>query len=315
MKLLFVLCAVCYTNYIYSETLPFSDPIINIIGTAVGTSKKSDDLPYAKDIVQIVKDGINLGKKKKPTKKPKNDKSEESESSSEESSSEESDDLPYAKDIVQIVKDGINLGKKRKPTKKPNDKSEADQSEESDKDNDTTAIKSRRKRLPLQSKFYIHTTIKYETSKTGIASPISITELNLPVSCQTVRATYFLKIQTSHVWYAPSFGFKVPNSKDKLFGTVIWPTHKNGKGVTMYSLIPKYPRYYSLQEKNAVDSELVFDTRLFPSKDIFNTIRIDIEYIGTKSGQLILEMNRDLKGYTGHSLTVLPGSSVVYETY
>lgn len=85
----------------------------------------------------------------------------------------------------------------------------------------------------------------------------------------------------------------------------------------MYQFISENPRYYTLQEKESIDSDLVFDTIIFPSPKAFNTIKIDIEYSShvTSSGQLFLEMNRDLSTSTGHTLTVLPGSSVVYEIF
>lgn len=60
MKLLYLL-VLCV--FVYGENLPFADSILNIVNTAVD-NKNSDGLPYANDIVQIVKDGINLGKHK-----------------------------------------------------------------------------------------------------------------------------------------------------------------------------------------------------------------------------------------------------------
>jgi hypothetical protein len=68
-----------------------------------------------------------------------------------------------------------------------------------------------------------------------------------------------------------------------------------------------------------VDSELAVDTNSFshlPSNKVFNTIKIDIEYRNLgRGGNVIIEMNRDLYGYAGHKLTILTGSSVVWETY
>lgn len=271
---------------IYGKSLPFADSIVNIVGTATGIQKTKGEVPFAKDIIQIVEDGINLGKTSE-----NNDKENEGTNELEEEEEEE-----YTPRVERKHRD-------RTPEKEP------------------LFYRS-------TSKFYIKTSHKYETSNKGVSTPISITELDIRVNpSQTIRATYLLKVQTSHVWYAPSFGFKVPNTGDTLFGTVIWPTHKNGRGVTMYSFMNQNPRYYTLQDQHAIDSELVFDTNTYPSSDVFNTIKIEIEYTSgcwqhrqrhrknNLNGYLSLEMNRDLKGYTGHKLSILPGSSVVYEIF
>lgn len=253
MKVLLIMNLI--TISVYGQDLPFANPIINIVGTAVG-SKKSNDLPYAKDIVQIVKDGINLGIK----------------------------------------------GKNNEP----------EQPELVDQNYEKVKVSH----YQCMSKFYLKTNHKYEILPRGISAPISISELNIKVKpYQTIRASYFLKVQTTHIWYAPSFGFKVPNENDILFGTVSWPNRGGGRGITIYSFVPTDLRYYTLQHNGAIDSELVFDTR--SNKNLFNVIKIDIEYTSNccSNGQLQLEMNRDLKGYSGHTLSVIPGSSVVYEIY
>lgn len=36
--------------------------IVNIVGTATGIQKTKGEVPFTKDIIQIVEDGINLGK-------------------------------------------------------------------------------------------------------------------------------------------------------------------------------------------------------------------------------------------------------------
>ena len=272
--------------------IPFANPIVNIVDTAVNGG--DDKLPYTKDIIQIVNDAITLG-----------DKDVGGGDDEDNDNDDNNDDNDYPKR-------GPKKGK-RPPVQNKGKKQEKH-------GDDYDSIEENDEMLQLTSKFYKKTGRSYTIDSVGVSSPIAISDLAIPVKLkQTIRATYFLKVQTTHVWYGPSFGFLLPNLKDTLVGTALWPTDKNGRKVTMYSFMSANPRFYSNQKQGMVDSELAVDTNSFshlPSNKVFNTIKIDIEYRNLgRGGNVIIEMNRDLYGYAGHKLTILTGSSVVWETY
>lgn len=173
----------------------------------------------------------------------------------------------------------------------------------------------RKTSIPCPLPCLIKTKVSYTISSIGESKPISIKALAIKTfPKETVRASYLLKIHSSNRIYAPSFGFVLPNPNlDNLMGTAMWPTLTNGRGITVYSFMSSKPRFYSNTNHGVADSELAFET---PDKKSFNTVKIDIEYTNLgKSGDLVLEMNRDLYGYAGNTLTVLPGSSVTYDAW
>jgi len=287
--------------------IPFANPIVNIVDTAVNGG--DDKLPYAKDIIQIVNDAITLDKDVSGGDDEDNDSDDDNEDND---SDDDNDDNDYPK---RGSKRGSKKGGilKRPPVQNKGKKQEKH-------GDDYDSIEENDEILQLTSKFYKKTRRSYTIDSVGVSSPIAISDLAIPVKLkQTIRATYFLKVQTTHVWYGPSFGFLFPNLKDTLVGTALWPTDKNGRKVTMYSFMSANPRFYSNQKQGMVDSELAVDTNSFshlPSNKVFNTIKIDIEYRNLgRGGNVIIEMNRDLYGYAGHKLTILTGSSVVWETY
>lgn len=284
--------------------IPFANPIVNIVDTAVNGGDDDSKVPYAKDIVQIVKDAINLGDR---------DASDDEDDRDDENSDSRDDD--DSRDIQGSGRGGKVRSKR--PRKIHNKGKNPKKYDDADYDD---SIEENDEMLQLTSKSYKKTKRSYTIDSIGVSSPIAIGDLAVPVKLrQIIRATYFLKVQTSHVWYGPSFGFLLPNVKDTLVGTALWPTDQNGRKVTMYSFMSADPRFYSNQKQGIVDSELAIDTNSFrhlPSNKVFNTIKIDIEYRNLgRGGNVILEMNRDLYDYAGHMLTILPGSSVVWETY
>jgi hypothetical protein len=182
------------------------------------------------------------------------------------------DRIPFIEPILSIVDDAVKIGGGRKRT---------NGSQQS-----VNFELSKTKVTEISHKKYKRTTNSYIIGPTGSTS-LSIDALKIPVSrSQTIRASYFIKIQTSNRAYAPSFGFLLPNSKiDTLMGTVYWPTNKNGRSMTMYTFMTSDPRYYSNQKNGIADSDLAFDKN--SDEGGFNTIKIEIEYVnlGRKTGQ------------------------------
>ncbi|MGL5961816.1 MAG: hypothetical protein ACRCZ0_07670 [Cetobacterium sp.] len=228
-------------------------------------------------------------------------------------------DTLIATDILNIIKESISLSRNNKNPPR-NNKNQQNQIQ-NQQNQIQNQIQNQQNQIQNQqnfagNKFYKKTENLYIINSIGISKPISISDLAIFVKKgQTIRASYFIKIQTSNNLYAPSFGFLLPNSNDKLAGIALWSTDRNGRKITMYSFMSANPRYYSNQNRGVVDSELAFSSNNY-SDGIFNTIKIDIEYSNThKDGEVILEMNRDLYAYSGQTICVLEGSSVVWETY
>jgi hypothetical protein len=133
---------------------------------------------------------------------------------------------------------------------------------------------------------------------------------------RTVRANYIIKYQTNNVAWATSFGFlSVDTEKDNLMGTAHWAMSKGGQTSTTYSFMTGDPRFYTNTGAGVADSNVPFSG--IDKKNIFNSLKIDIEYFngGSQQSILSLEVRRDLYNYKGVKQQVLPGSSVEYRVY